>query len=200
MLITQFKASPLKSGLLAVLTVLFLVLVGRQLFGGPRVAEASPLEPPAATSVALIPEPTPEPARPPRLPLPNLPDILVRDLFEADWSAYGQGLPADTTARLPENQDPTEAGLDWVLQLTFTEAADPQKHSAVVNGRRVRIGDEIDEFAVKSIAPRMVILAGHGTERIILRMDGHPGVVQETELTAPRTGEPSVGKNAEKLP
>ncbi len=170
-LVIQAKASPYKTGLLGVLAVVFLVLVGRQLWGGPRTAEAAPPLNPAATDVASVLEPTPVPVRLPRPPLPDLPDAPARDLFKADWLTYGRVSRLDTAARENEDKSPSEAAPVLLLELTLTEPADNGQHYAVINGRRVQVGDAIGELVVESITPGLVILAGSGTGRTALRMD-----------------------------
>lgn len=167
----QFKASPYKTGALSILMVVLLVLVGRQLSRGPRSAEAAPSLAPVAIGIAPIPELKPAPARPARLPLPNLPDTPARDLFETDWSAYGRVSWPDVDVREGEDESQSKAAPVLALELTLTEPVDGGQPCAVINGRRVRIGDAIGELVVESIAPGVVILTGDGSERILLRMD-----------------------------
>ncbi len=170
-LLAQFKGSPYKSGLLGILAVVLLVLVGRQLWGGPETATAAPSLISIAPAVALLPEPRLTPARSLRVPPLDLPEVLMRDLFKADWLASGRAPRAQPTTQVGEGGSTTEAAPVLVLELTLTEAADNTQHCAVINGRTVRVGDDLGGFMVESISPGEVTLTGGGTERVVLRMN-----------------------------
>ena len=172
-LIIQGKAAPYKMGLLGVLAAVLLVLVGRLLLGGPKTADAAPSLVTAVTITASAQEPARAAATLPRPPMPDVPDTLARDLFQADWLLGERASQPDTAARAYDdgNQNGSEAAPVLLLELTLTKGIDPAQHYAVINGRRVQVGDGIGEFVVQSITPGLVILTGGGTGRTVLRMD-----------------------------
>ncbi len=170
-LIIQAKASPYKTGLLGVLAVVLLVLVGRLLWGGPRAAEAVQPVHPIATGVASLQGPTTVFTRLSRPPLPDLPDAPARDMFKADWLTYERVSWRDSAAGEGEGESRSETAPVLQLELTLTGLADNGQHCAVINGRRVQVGDRIGELVVESIVPGLVILTGGGTGRTAIRMD-----------------------------
>jgi len=170
-LVIQSKAAPYKAGMLGVLVFVMLVVVVRQLSGGPQSADAAPSLHPVTvvTTTGMTPAPTPARAST-RTPLPYLPDTAARNIFNADWLATEHSSRSGTVALQDQSETPAKAAPALVLELTFTGNADVRQHCAVISGRRVRLKDMIDGYVVESITPGLVILAGSGGDRIMLRM------------------------------
>ena len=164
----QFKAAPYKTGLLAFLVVVLLVLGVRQLSGGPRQAEAMP----QPVLVPIRTAPTPEAVTVPERPaLPDLPDAPSRDPFRADWLVYS-GVPRlNDSIRGERNEGLIETAPQLQLELTLTARGDHRQPYAVINGTTVWVGGAIGTFVVESISPGVVILVHGENQRIALRMD-----------------------------
>ncbi len=176
MLRAQLKAAPKQAKLLGALTFVFLVALIRMIFTlGPDATEAAP-PPILPVAGAQAPAPQPVPVRPEivRQPLPELPDQAVRDLFAASWLRNDrQPLPEPK----PVITEPPAAvvvdtpPLEFVLELTLTGAADNGQHCAIINGKRLHVGESIDGFVVKTIAPGLVVLMGNQGEQVVVRMN-----------------------------
>jgi hypothetical protein len=175
-LITQFKASPGRSGLLALLALVLVVVLVRQVVKGPQSAGAA--LPAAPAPIARTVEPAkgpaaaqgaaPDPA--PRPPLPDLPDHPSRDLFAADWSLFARMPRANDPVPPGDQESSPEAGPGLTLELTLTGPSYRGHPCAVINGRTVRVGEVIEGWVVESISSREVILSAPGQERMALRM------------------------------
>ncbi len=165
---TQFKAAPYKTGLLAFLVLVLLVLAVRQLSGGPRQAEAMPqpvLVPVRTAPISDVVTVSPRPA------LPDLPDAPSRDPFRADWLVYS-GVPRLNDAIGAErNERLIETAPLLQLELTLTAQGDHGQAYAVINGTTVGVGGAIGKFVVESIFSGVVILVHGENQRMALRMD-----------------------------
>jgi len=176
----QSKAAPYKATLLCVLMFVFLVVVGRLIWGGPQSAEAAlPTGPIAVVPASWVTQPSAAKAAPPaagRPALPELPDTAARDLFYADWLVAARPNAPDVAATAhaqPDRGESSEAGKagELVLELTFTGAVDARQHCAVISGKRVRPGDAIRGYVVESITPSLVVLTTPRGDRMLLRMN-----------------------------
>lgn len=168
----HLRASPKKSALLGVLALVLVVLVVRQVGGGPAPAGASPALVPAAAMVALPVDQPPAPSVPlPTVPLPPLPRDVVRspfavdsDLFEAVPGQHGQAQGPQVSG---EDVDPVIRALEGsTLQSTVSGSTS----MAMVNGTVVRVGDQTHGFAVRRIGPRFIVLS-HGDREFVLTVD-----------------------------
>ncbi len=167
----NFKHSPYKAGLLIGLTLVLLVLVARLLAGGPRSAVAAPPAVLVAANAGLLPDETTASVRPPRAPMPDVPDRVVRDLFATDWSLFKRAFKFESTTMVNVDERATRTLGTFTLELTLTDPNDGGRRYAVINGNRVGVGDVIDGARVESISPGIVILADSENERIVLRMN-----------------------------
>lgn len=159
---SNLKASPVKSAILMVGLVVLTVLIGRQVWGGPRQAAAD-----IAVAEPLLVDPdtvkSSEPAVKPvvRVPKPRIVETLVRDPFAMDWLDL---------SKLVVNEEDAEAEDDVLqLQLTLTGTDEFGEATAVVSGTVVHVGDRIAGFVIDRIEKRSVVLR-KGSEKLKLRM------------------------------
>ena len=164
-------ASPAKSTALGVLMLVLLVLVIRQVAGGPQAAGAG-------GAVQRIPAAWPEleaqvaPLRlPVGLPLPALPERPARNPFWVDPSLFaaapGTELERPGSGTEVSAADPVAAALGELrLQSTVTGPVP----MAMIAGTLLRVGDRIRGFRVERIGVRFVELEYAG-RRFTLTMD-----------------------------
>ena len=168
----HLRASPKKSALLGALALVLVVLVVRQVGGGPAPAGASPALVPAAATIALQADQPPAPNVPlPTVPLPPLPREMVRNPFAVDLSLFevvpGQHPPAQESQDSSEDVDPVTRALEG---LTLQSTVIGSTSMAMVNGTVVRVGDQTHGFAVRRIGARFIVLS-HGDREFVLTMD-----------------------------
>ncbi|MCB9865265.1 MAG: hypothetical protein H6816_01305 [Phycisphaerales bacterium] len=156
LLIANLRASPGKSAVLGVGTIVLIVLLVRLVAGGkPESAEAAVALVPvgnAAPAVATAVTPI-QPVRRARQPLPRLRQIPAsRDPFSLGW--LGTFDSADLRG------DAQKSG-ELTLQLILT-AGDADKGLAVISGVVVHPGSTIGRYEVTQIAERYVVLRDQG--------------------------------------
>ncbi len=167
----QLKAAPRQTKFLGFLCVVLLGASLRVIFTiGPDTASASMVQAPIVASV-----PSPDWTQPIRdqTKRPKMPDLsarVVRNLFEASWQA--DAVPERTRMEATADRIPTDdASPELVLELTLTGETDSRLRYAVINGRRVRVGDTVSGWIVEEIAPGVVTLSGNLNQRVVVRMN-----------------------------
>ncbi len=159
----NIKASPAKSVILLVGTLVLIFLLVRQLSKGPDKAEgveiAVGLQGPVETAVD---EPANSESKTlPRYPRPRIARTLTRNPFGTAWMG-----PLD----LGDAEDGEEGGLESELVLQFTMLGANQKEGkAVISGMVVYPGSRIAGYQVVTIGNRYVVLS-KGSEKITLQM------------------------------
>lgn len=155
--LANLRASPIKSAILVVAFVVLIVLLGRQVSGGPKFVDADQdfeFADGMESAGPLVANVTIQ-----RLPRPKIDAVIRRDPFHAPWLVF------DTPAIA--NVDPAEPG-SLRLQATLTNGA-TETHCAMVSGVMVHVGDTVEGYRVVSISNRSVELTGRG-QRITLSM------------------------------
>ncbi len=161
-MVSNLKASPVKSAILMLGTVVLIVLIARQVGGGPDAASASD------GAVAVSGEESSEDGdkatiiKPVvRVPRPRIIETLARDPFGMDW------LDMSRVGRVEVESDVEDDVLQ--LQLTLTGKDESGRAAAVVSGTVVHVGDQIAGFVIDRIEKRSVVLR-KGSEKLKLRM------------------------------
>lgn len=168
----QLKAAPKQTKLLGFLCIVLLGASLRVIFTiGPDVAQASMAPVPVLASV-----PSPDwtrtlPHNTTRPSMPHLSSRVVRNLFEASWQAdtLPPRKPVETTSFDQTAVD--DADPELILELTLTGETDSRLRYAVINGRKVRVGDNVNGLIVKEISPGLVVLTGTRNQRVVVRMN-----------------------------
>jgi len=164
-------ASPKKSAMLGLLTVVLLVLLGRQLLGGPQSADAAPMVQAASLLPVVEPVEATSLGTPAILPRPPLPDRPARNPFAVDLALFAEAPGAiGEPVREPQQQaavDPIEAA---VARMRLQSTVTGPEAMAAVDGVFLRVGDRISGLTVERIGARMVVLRGQD-RRFVLTMD-----------------------------
>ena len=163
----HLKASPVKSALLGGLTLLLLILIGRQLFGGPGEAAAKEL-----ATVAVTPAATPtevESAEKTLMiyPTPSLPHQLIRDPFRANLGLFE---PAPGTTGTGFDDEAGDAVDRAVTEMTLQSTVTGPIPMASIDNTIVRTGNVYRGFQIMQIGARFVVIA-YGDRQFILTMD-----------------------------
>ena len=176
----QLKAAPRQAMILGGLVAVLLVVLIRMVFAlGPATTQATPLSPTSPISTpALAGGPAPASKQAPRKapaarrPLPELRAQAVRDIFATNWlAAAAQPSPRSAAAKPSDPPSVDQQVPELVLELTLTGATDSGQHYAVINGKRVRVGETVSGFVVETISPGLVVLLGSWRNRVVVRMD-----------------------------
>ena len=176
----QLKAAPRQAMILGGLVAVLLVVLIRMVFAlGPATTQATPLSPTSPISTpALAGGPArasrhvPRMAPAARRPLPELRAQAVRDIFATNWLASAaQPRPRSAAAKPSDPPSVDQQVPELVLELTLTGATDSGQHYAVINGKRVRVGETVSGFVVETISPGLVVLLGSWRNRVVVRMD-----------------------------
>ena len=176
----QLKAAPMQAMILGgLVAVLLVVLIRMVLVIGPATTQAAPLSPtspiptPAlAGAPSRASTPAPGLMQAVRRPLPELRAQAVRDIFATNWlAAAAQPRPRTAAARPSAPPSVDQQVPELVLELTLTGATDSGQHYAVINGKRVRVGETVSGFVVETISPGLVVLLGSWRNRVVVRMD-----------------------------
>lgn len=173
-------ASPVKTGFLGLLLVVFVVVLvvqlgsappdagaGSENAGGARNSIGVTAESPSV--VTQVEDGALETLRELR-PAPRLRTRLVRDPFAADWlrgSRIAVSVPVGQSAKIDTERDAVFVH-EWHLTATFV-SKDGRRKMAVIGGATYRVGDSIGTCAVEEIGARFAIVRCGG-ERIELRM------------------------------
>ncbi|MCH7703831.1 MAG: hypothetical protein IIB61_01865 [Planctomycetes bacterium] len=173
-------ASPVKTGFLSVLLVVFVVVLVAQLGSAPPDAGAGSGNAGGAKNSIGVTAELPsgvtqfEDGALERLrelrPAPQLRTRLVRDPFAADWlrgSRIAVSVPVGRSAKIDTERDEVFVH-EWRLTATFV-SKDGRGKIAVISGVTYRVGDSIGTCAVEEIGARFAIVRCGG-ERIELRM------------------------------
>lgn len=108
-------------------------------------------------------------AIPKRPPTPDVSPVVVRNIFAAPWQAETI-MNQQTEGNHPRLSDDThQAARKWVLQATLSTGS-PGDAWAIIDGRKVGVGDRVEQFTVVAITPRSVTL-GAGPLRRTLTME-----------------------------
>lgn len=163
--LANLRASPTKSAILGVVAVVLVVLLARQLWGGPQTATA--VENLTNAWNALTAEETAdslESKRRERRPRPPLQGSVARNPFACAW------LETDTDDEMGDAEETPLASSDseLVLQCTMRDA-DGRSRLAVISGVVVYPGSQMGRYKVKRIGARHVVLAS-GADELILKM------------------------------
>lgn len=173
-------ASPVKTGFLGLLLVVFVVVLVVQLGSAPPDAGAGSENAGGARNSIGVTAELPsvvtqvevgalETLRELR-PAPRLRTRLVRDPFAADWlrgSRIAVSVPVGQSAKIDTERDAVFVH-EWHLTATFI-SKDGRRKMAVIGGATYRVGDSIGTCAVEEIGARFAIVRCGG-ERIELRM------------------------------
>ena len=164
-IMANLKASPAKSAILLIGTLVLIFLLVRQLTKGPEQAEGmeiavglqSPVETGVEEPVNSTSSVTKKISRHPR---PRIARTLTRNPFGTAWMG-----PLDLG-----DTDGEEGGLEDELILQFTMLGENQKEGkAVISGMVVYPGSRIAGYEVVTIGNRYVVLS-KGSEKITLQM------------------------------
>jgi len=174
----HFRASPVKSALLGVLTLLLLLLVLRPLFRSPRAAEAAAVSvlPRGPQAERAEPSAAPAPAPEDLPPLPDLPAALVRDPFAVEVSRFQpvagdepETEGSDKPDPGPPVQDTGDPLADAIAKMRLQSTVTGTSPMATVDGTLLRVGDQYRGFSVVRIGARFVVLDAAG-RRFVLMM------------------------------
>ena len=162
------KQAAIVLGLAAVL----LLLWGRLLLKNvPRTALADPADQ-ASAAAADNPDPIPGASAHRRVVRVELPDHVTRDLFALDWSRFPRADAGAGSVRTgPKSGDgPADEGAGTVAVMQAAQALKLQSTvlgespRALINGRFVAPGQMIEDFVLKEVGPREVVLEKEGIE------------------------------------
>lgn len=167
----HLRASPKKSALLGILTVVLLGLVALQVGGGPKEAGASPMLVPLVPEIGIDPGMETSALPQTMAPLPQMPEKLDRDPFAVVFELFdplpGTGHSHNKPLAVQEHVDQVARALeDLTLESTVTGSTP----IATINGMVVRVGDLTHGFAVRQIGVRLVVLT-FGDREFVLTMD-----------------------------
>ncbi|GJM26591.1 MAG: hypothetical protein DHS20C16_30060 [Phycisphaerae bacterium] len=159
---SNLKASPAKSAILLLGFAVLVVLIVRQVWGGPDEAvagvpttELASVDPDAVEGETTTVKPVV------RVPRPRIVETLSRDPFAMDWLDI---------SGIVSGEGDTEIEDDVLqLQLTLTGKDEAGQATAVVSGTVVHVGDQIAGFVIDRINKRSVVLR-KGSEKLKLRM------------------------------
>ncbi len=161
-ILANLRASPAKSGVLLVGTVVLIVLVARGIGGKAKPAEAT------VTAEQLILKPATEGTTPvaaelrdtTNVPVPRMAQTLRRNPFSTAWMGLTE-VPADGTNGESEEEE-------LVLQFTMMSEGDSEA-TAVISGVVVYPGSVVSGYKVVAIGSRFVVLK-RNSEEVVLRM------------------------------
>lgn len=177
---SQLKAAPKQAMVLGGLIAVFLVVLIRMIFVlGPDSAQAVSLPPSTTISTSTLASlpasmstQSSTVALAARRPLPELREQVVRDIFSTNWLA--EAWQPRLGSVVAGHSDPLAADQpvpEFTLELTITGAVDSAQHCAVINGKRLRVGEIVSGYVVETISPGLVVLLGSWRNRVVIRMN-----------------------------
>ncbi len=156
--VVRRQALPYKMGALVVFVLLLVAVVGLSFRSGPRSVEAAASAAASTVDTVSAPDPTIVSASTSPLPLPELSEAAAQNASEPESPSSIRVAEARPAEQQEEKLGPAGAWPDLVLGVTSTEAVNGGEPFAVINGRKVQVGDTIGALVVESITQGVVIL------------------------------------------